>query len=93
MSLSIRSPFFEIGVKNYLYGKDILRLAQAADQAAIENDVDVLFITPYTEIRSVAENTKRLVVVAPYMDLLYPGRGLADVLPEALKDAGPKALW
>ncbi len=92
MSLSIRSPFFEIGVKNYLYGKDILRLAQAADQAAIENDVDVLFITPYTEIRSVAENTKRLVVVAPYMDLLYPGRGLADVLPEALKDAGAKGV-
>ena len=49
MKLPIRTPFFEIGVKNYLYGEDILRLAKAADQAALENDVDVLFITPYTE--------------------------------------------
>lgn len=88
MKLPIRSPFFEIGVKNYLYGADVLRLAKAADKAALDNDVDVLFIAPYTEIRSVSQSTKRLIVVAPYMDLLEPGRGLADVLPEGLKAAG-----
>lgn len=92
MKLPIRTPFFEIGVKNYLYGKDILRLAKAADQAALENDVDVLFITPYTEIRRVSESTQRLIVVAPYMDLLQPGRGLADILPEALKAAGAQGV-
>lgn len=92
MKLPIRTPFFEIGVKNYLYGEDILRLAKAADQAALENDVDVLFITPYTEIRRVSESTQRLIVVAPYMDLLQPGRGLADILPEALKAAGAQGV-
>lgn len=47
-------------------------------------------IVPYTEIRRVAENTARLVILAPYMDLLSPGRGMADVLPEALKAAGAR---
>lgn len=92
MKIQIRSPFFEIGIKNYLYGDDVLRLAFAADQAAIENDIDVLFICPYTEIRRVSESTKRLIVLAPYMDLLPPGRGLAAVLPEAIKAAGAKGV-
>ncbi|RGT75157.1 triose-phosphate isomerase [Ruminococcus sp. AF18-22] len=92
MKERIKAPFFEIGIKNYLYGDDVLSLACAADKAAQEYDVDVLFITPYTEIRRVAEHTKRLIVLAPYMDLLKPGRGMADVLPEALAAAGAKGV-
>lgn len=92
MKQSIRTPFFEVGIKNYLYGDDVLKLALAADAAAKKYDIDVLFITPYTEIRRVAENTERLIVIAPYMDTLRPGRGMADVLPEALKAAGAKGV-
>ncbi len=92
MKPQIRTPFFEIGVKNYLYGEDVIKLALAADAAAEEFDIDVLFIAPYTEIRSVAEQTKRLIVIAPYMDPIYPGRGMADVLPEAVKAAGAKGV-
>lgn len=88
MKKKITAPFFEIGVKNYLYGEQVLELAKAADKASCKYDVDVIFITPYTEIRRVSENTERLLVFAPYMDLLRPGRGMADVLPEALKAAG-----
>ena len=86
----LRTPFFEFGVKNYFYGDDVLRIAEAADIAAARYDIDVLMIVPYTEIRRVAENTARLVILAPYMDLLSPGRGMADVLPEALKAAGAR---
>jgi len=88
----IRVPFFETGVKNYLFGDDVLDLAKAADAAAEENDVDVLFIAPYTEIRRVSEACPHIVVLAPYMDTLRPGRGLADVLPEALKAAGAEGV-
>lgn len=92
MKAKFRIPYFEIGIKNFLYGDDVLKLALAADKAAAEFDVDVLFITPYTEIRRVAENTHHLIVLAPYMDLIRPGRGIADILPEALKAAGARGV-
>ncbi len=38
------------------------------------------------------ENTKHLIVLAPYMDTLRPGRGMADILPEGLKEAGAKGV-
>ena len=92
MKPKIRTPFFETSVKNYIYGDPVYELALAADRAAEQYDVDVLFIAPYTEIRRIAENTKHLIVLAPYMDTLRPGRGMADVLPEALKAAGAQGV-
>lgn len=92
MKTILRAPFFEIGVKNYIYGNAVLELAKAADQAAEEFDIDVLFVAPYTDIWRVSQNTQRLIVLAPYMDTLYPGRGVADVLPEALAAAGAKGV-
>lgn len=88
MKRKIRTPFFEIGTKNYIYGDTVLEYAKAADAAAEKYDIDVLFITSAVEIRRIAENTKHLIVLAPYMDTLRPGRGMADILPEALKAAG-----
>jgi triosephosphate isomerase len=87
-----RSPFFETSVKNYIYGDAVLEYAKAVDAAAKKYDIDVIFIAPYTEIRRIAENTDRLMVFAPYMDPIYPGRGIADVLPEAIKAAGAKGV-
>lgn len=84
----IRVPFFEIGTKNYIYGDTVLEYAEAADEAARKYDIDVLFVPPLIELRRVAENTKNLIIIAPYMDILYPGRGMADILPEGLKAAG-----
>ena len=84
----IRTQFFEIGTKNYIYGDDVLNLAIEADKLSEKYDIDVLFTTPYADIRRVAENTKNLIIIAPYMDTIYPGRGMACVLPESLKAAG-----
>ena len=84
----IRTPFFEIGTKNYIYGDDVLALAKKADELAEKYDIDVLLTTPYCDIRRVAENTKNIIIIAPYMDTIYPGRGMACVLPESLKAAG-----
>ena len=92
MKQKIRTPYFEIGTKNYIYGDTVLEYAKVADKAAEKYDIDVLFITPAAEIRRVVENTKHLIVLAPYMDTLRPGRGMADILPEALKAAGAKGV-
>jgi len=92
MKQTIRTPYFEIGTKNYIYGDKVLEYAIAADKAAEKYDIDVLFICPAVEIRRVCENTKNLIVLAPYMDTLRPGRGMADVLPEGLKAAGAKGV-
>ena len=92
MKPQIRTPYFEIGTKNYIYGDKVLEYAKAADAAAEKYDIDVLFITPATEIRRVVENTKHLIVIAPYMDTLRPGRGMADILPEGLKAAGAQGV-
>lgn len=70
----------------------MLEYAKAADAAAEKYDIDVLFITPCTEIRRVAENTRHLIVLAPYMDTLRPGREMADILPEGLKAAGAQGV-
>lgn len=88
----IRPPFFETSVKNYIFGDAVLEYARVADAAAKEYDVDVLFVAPYTEIRRVRENTEHLIVLAPYMDAIRPGRGIADVLPEAIKAAGAQGV-
>ncbi len=92
MKRKIRTPYFEIGTKNYIYGDKVLEYAKAADAAAEKYDIDVLFITSAIEIRQVVENTKHLIVLAPYMDTLRPGRGMADILPEALKAAGAEGV-
>ncbi len=92
MKPTIRTPYFEIGTKNYIYGDTVLEYAKAADAAAEKYDIDVLFITPATEIRRVSDHTKHLIVLAPYMDTIRPGRGMADILPEGLKAAGAKGV-
>ena len=92
MKPRIRTPFFEIGTKNYVYGDLLLEYAKAADKASQKYDIDVVFITPAVEIRRVVENTERLIVLAPYMDVLRPGRGMADILPEGLKAAGAQGV-
>ena len=83
-----KPPFFEIGPKQYLYGDQVLELALAAERASIEFDVDVIFTTPFCDIRRVAEATERIFVFAPHMDAIPVGRGLADILPESIKAAG-----
>ncbi len=88
----IKAPFFEIGPKSYLYGDEILELALAADKASQKYGVDVIFTCPVVDIRRVKENTSHIHVFAPHMDPIYPGRGLADTLPESLAAAGAEGV-
>ena len=92
MKRKITPPFFEIGPKSYLFGDDILELAKAADEASEKYGVDIIFTTPVVDIRRVKEATSFIHVFAPHMDPIYPGRGLADVLPESLVAAGAEGV-
>ena len=64
MKPKIRTPYFEIGVKNYVYGDDVLKMALHADACAEKYNVDVAMIVPYTELRRVCEQTKHLYVLS-----------------------------
>ncbi len=86
--IKLKPPFFEIGPKAYLYGADVVALAKAADAASKKYDVDIIITTPYVDIVPVVQATERLHVFAPHIDPIKPGRGVADILPEAVKAAG-----
>lgn len=90
--LCLEPPFFEIGPKNYMYGKDIVDLAKVADAAAKKYDVRVIYTTPYANIKEVAQSTQKIYVFAPHMDYAPVGRGLANVLPESIKEAGAQGV-
>lgn len=44
-----QSPFLIVNPKSYLYGKESLELAKAADQVAKDTGLQIYFICPYTE--------------------------------------------
>jgi len=89
----IKTPFFSVNPKSYLFGEECLRLAKAADQAAKETELDILFTCPFADIRYIKQNTTNVIVTAQHMDPLRPGRGMGYVLPESLKEAGAEAVF
>ncbi len=89
----IRTPFFMVNPKSYLYGERLLQLALAADQFAKDRPFDVFFTAPFVDLRMIAEKTSHLIVTAQHMDSLPAGRGMGYVVPESLAAAGVKAVF
>ncbi|NLV99490.1 MAG: triose-phosphate isomerase [Clostridiaceae bacterium] len=88
----LKAPFFEIGPKTYLYGEDLMQLALDVDAAAAKYGVQVIFTAPFADIYRISQATDNLIVLAPHMDAIRPGRGVADILPEAVKAAGAQGV-
>jgi triosephosphate isomerase len=86
--ISIKPPFFEIGPKAFLYGKDALKLAQHAERMSRKYHVQIIFTPQYVDIPLLAQHTRDLLIFAQHMDSLEIGRGIGSVLPEAVKAAG-----
>jgi triosephosphate isomerase len=84
--IEIKPPFFEIGPKAYIYGKEALKLAIHADKISEIYDVQIIFTPQYVDI--IAHEIKNLLIFAQHMDSLRIGRGIGSVLPEALKANG-----
>lgn len=89
----VKTPFLTVNPKSYLYGKQSLELALAADAAAEATGVTIYFTCPFADIRYIKENTKHVIVTAQHMESLRPGRGMGHVLPESLKEAGADATF
>lgn len=89
----VRRPFFVINPKAYLYGKDALNLALAADKLAKEYDVDIFFTAQLVDVPKLVELTENLIITAQHMDGLNVGAGMGHVLPDALVNAGVKASF
>jgi triosephosphate isomerase len=87
-SFKLIPPFFEIGPKAYLYGKEVLKLAKFADEVSVKYNVRIIFTPQYVDIPLLAQETKNLLIFAQHMDPLKIGRGVGSVLPEAIKAAG-----
>lgn len=88
MKTKVRTPYFETGIKCYIYGQDEIDYAAMCEEFAVKYDIDILFISSYTNIKTLAEKFPHLFIIAPYMDNIKPGRGMGMVLPESLKAAG-----
>jgi len=86
--VEITPPFFEIGPKAYLYGKEVLKLARHADNVGKTYAVQVIITPQYVDIPILARELENVLVFAQHMDPLEVGRGVGSVLPEALKAAG-----
>ena len=84
----ISEPFFEYGPKCYMYGETLLKIAKGLDKLSKKYGVDVILDVPDTEIRYIAENTKRIHVYTQHMDSIPVGKGMGRTLGEAVKDAG-----
>ena len=52
-----QSPFLIVNPKSYLYGKESLELAKAADQVAKDTGLQIYFTCPYTERLQLANST------------------------------------
>ncbi|MEJ2011345.1 MAG: triose-phosphate isomerase [Anaerolineales bacterium] len=84
----LTAPFFELGPKAYLYGRDLLELALCADRISAQYSVPIIMTPQYVDIPLLARETKHLFIFAQHMDPLRIGRGIGSVLPEAVKAAG-----
>ena len=84
----LKPPFFELGPKAYLYGKQVLDLAKFADDISAKYRIPIIFTPQFVDIPQVVSATTNLLVFAQHMDPIRVGRGIGAVLPEALEAAG-----
>lgn len=93
MKRKLRTPFFVVNPKAYLYGDNSLALALKADELAGKYDVDILYTVQHADAYRISQLTEHLIITAQHMDSLVPGRGMGYILPEALVANGVKATF
>ena len=89
----LRAPFFVVNPKAYLYGKESLALAKAADQLAEKYDVDILFTVQHADAATIKQATNHLFITVQHIDGMTVGRGMGYVLPESVANVGVAATF
>jgi triosephosphate isomerase len=84
---NVQPPIFAVNFKAYIYGPKALLFSKEAERISRKYDVPLIVVPQVVDIAKIAEETE-LLVFAPYIDSIRPGRGTGSVLPEAVKAAG-----
>jgi triosephosphate isomerase len=86
--ITIKPPLFELGLKGYVWGDAAVELAQVGDRLMQQYGVTILFTPQLVDVALIASNTHRVLVLAPHLDPVRPGKGSGAALPEAVKATG-----
>ncbi len=87
-NFTIKTPFFELGPKAYLYGTDSLKLALAADKISKKYNIQIIYTPQTVDIPIIAKAVKHIYIFSQHIDPIQIGRGIGHILPEAIKNAG-----
>ena len=90
---TLRSPFFVVNPKAYLYGEQAVTLAKVADQLAADFDIDILFTVQHVDAARIKNETSHLFITVQHLDGIQAGRGMGYILPEAVAEAGVAATF
>lgn len=90
---TLRTPFFVVNPKAYLYGEEAVKLAKVADELAGKLDLDILFTVQQIDAVRVKQETNHLFVTVQHLDGIEIGRGMGYILPEAVAAAGVTATF
>lgn len=93
MKKELRSPFFVLNPKCYLWGEKAYKLGAVAEELAVKYDLDIIYTGSLIDLARFAKDFPNLIIYAQNMEALRPGKGMGHILPEALKDAGVQATF
>lgn len=92
----IQAPFFELGPKNYIIGREAEDLAYVIRETAEKYDIRVLYSVPFFNTEKVADifaESKNCYVTAPFMDDVPEGSKNGMAIPERLAASGVQAAY
>lgn len=92
----IKAPFFELGPKNYIIGREVEDLAYVVRETAEKYDIRVLYSVPFFNTEKVAdifERSENCYVTAPFMDDIPEGSKSGMAIPERLAASGVQAVY
>ncbi|MGL5694225.1 MAG: triose-phosphate isomerase [Peptostreptococcaceae bacterium] len=89
----IKTPFFVVNPKAYLYGEKSIKLAKVADDLSKKYDVDIFFTAQLVDIEKIKSETDNIIITVQHMDGLLPGAGMGHILGDALVNAGVEATF
>ncbi len=84
----IRTPLLSVNAKSYLWGEDLLKIAQHCEKRAIENGISISMNLPYVDLYRISQCCPHLILNAQGVDADEPGGKMGAVLPEMLKASG-----
>ncbi|SEO85922.1 triose-phosphate isomerase [Propionispora vibrioides] len=93
MKRKIKTPFFSVNPKGYLYGKEVVELAVEADRLAKQYNIDLFYTAQVIDFPAINEVAERIFLTAQHMDPLAPGRGMGYIFPAALQYYNVKATF